>query len=649
MCGIVGFLSQPSEQAGAEWERTVRSMAGTLVHRGPDAEGYWVASGEGIALGHRRLSVIDLSPAGHQPMVSQSGRYVAVFNGEIYNYRELRQRLAPDAVFRGNSDTEVLLAATERYGVEKAVREFNGMFAFAIWDRRERVLTLARDRCGEKPLYYGWMRDAFVFGSELKAIRRHTSFSSAISRDAVAMLMRYGYVPAPYSIYEGVFKLPPASLLRIPAAGSTPLPQPVPYWSAQQVAETGVRSELDCSDEEAIERFDALLTDSVRLRMMADVPLGASLSGGIDSATVVALMQKCSARPVKTFTIGFSESGYDEAVHAAKVAQHLGCDHTQLYVEPSAAMDVIPSLPTLYDEPFADSSQIPTHIVSRLARQQVTVSLTGDGGDEVFGGYTRYLWAQSIWRSCGWMPQVLRQCLASALLAAPHRAWELVFRALAPLLPVRVRQSHPADKIERLAAILPAPDANSLYLGLITQWHDAASVAVGASLRTPDLETFRRGLAIPDFARRMMYLDTVTYLPNDILTKLDRASMGVSLECRAPFLDHRLIELAWRLPVRMKIREGETKWLLRQVLHRYVPAALVTRPKTGFAIPLHEWLRGPLREWAEDLLDARRLRGEGFLDPVPVRKRWAEHLAGRHNHTPLIWSVLMFESWLECA
>jgi asparagine synthase (glutamine-hydrolysing) len=626
-------------------------MADTLRLRGPDDGGAWVDAEAGIALGHRRLAIIDLSREGHQPMHSSCGRYVIVFNGEVYNYQDIRHELeqesqGPALPWRGHSDTEVALAAIGRWGIEAAVKRFIGMFAFALWDRTERVLYLVRDRMGEKPLYYGRMGGSILFGSELKALRAHPAFKGQIDRDALALYLRHNCIPAPYSIYRGIFKLPPGTMLAV-ADRDASFPVPVQYWSAREAAEHGVAEPFAGSTEEAIITLDGLLRDAVRFQMVADVPLGAFLSGGVDSSTVVALMQAQSDRPVKTFTVGFKEAGYNEALHAKAVAACLGTDHTEVYVTPAEAMAVIPKLPALYDEPFADSSQIPTFLVSELARRSVTVSLSGDGGDELFAGYNRYFWGRSIWKKLGWMPQSLRAAAAAVLTLVPPRRWDRVFSAAGHLLPSKINQRTPGDKIHKLAEVLAVESPEAMYRGLASHWKDPASVVLGASEPPTALTDRRLWSNLPDFTQRMMYLDTVTYLPDDILVKVDRASMGVSLEARIPFLDHRVVEFAWRLPLSMKVRDGQGKWLLRQVLYRYVRKELIERPKTGFGLPIDAWLRGPLRDWAEDLLDEKRLSEEGFFDPLPVREKWKEHLSGTRNWQHYLWDVLMFQAWAD--
>ncbi len=660
MCGLVGFFGGIPSHSQIGDQAILRRMADTITYRGPDDAGYWCDVDHRVHMGHRRLAIVDLSSAGHQPMQSASGRFVIAFNGEIYNYRILREELelsrSPHPFpargegvshWRGHSDTEVMLAAFERWGVVAALARFNGMFAFALWDRRERVLHLARDRFGEKPLYYGWMGDTFLFGSELKALKAHPSWRGEIDRGALALYMRYNYIPAPYSIYQGVRKLPPANVLSVPVREvRLETPEIRPYWSVKEVTEAGIRQPFPGSDVEAVEALDGLLRDAVALRMEADVPLGALLSGGIDSSTVVALMQAQSTRPVKTFSIGFNEAGYNEAEHAKGVAKHLGTEHTELYVTPEEAMAVIPRLPEIYDEPFADSSQIPTFLVSQMTRRHVTVALSGDAGDELFGGYNRYFWGQSIWRKVGWMPKPVRTVLSRGLTGLAPQSWDKIFAAMGPALPSRLQAELPGDKLHKLAGILACSSPEEMYRRLVSHW-DPESVVLGAS-ESPTVLTDRVQWAdVPNFTQRMMFLDLVSYLPDDILAKVDRASMAVSLEARVPFLDHGVVEFAGRLPLGMKIREGQGKWILRQVLYRYMPKELIERPKMGFGVPIDAWLRGPLREWAENLLDEAQLKREGFFESEPIRTKWREHLSGRRNWAYHLWDVLMFQAWLE--
>ncbi len=649
MCGLTGFLDNRGAFSAEEAGALVARMQQTMFLRGPDDGGEWVDSDAGVALGFRRLAILDLSPAGHQPMASASERYVIVFNGEVYNSERLRRELSeagfsPD--FRGHSDTEVMLACFEAWGVEEAVKKFIGMFAIALWDKQQRTLHLIRDRLGVKPLYYGLFGNTLLFGSELKPFRAHPAFKREVDRDALTLLLRHNYIPAPYSVYKGVRKLLPGTILTIPSGADRVL-EPVAYWSAKEVAEYGVANQFKGGDEEAIEQLDRLLKDAVGLRMVADVPLGVFLSGGIDSSTVAALMQAQSSRPVKTFTIGFYEEGYDEAKQAKEISKILGTEHTELYVTQEEAMKAIPLLPTFYDEPFSDSSQIPTYLVSKLARQSVTVSLSGDGGDELFGGYTRYFQGNSIWGRLKGFPTPIRSIAGSVIGKIPPDAWNAAYRAVSPLIPSKMRQSHPGDKIVKLAEIIPSVSQDEMYLKLVSHWKNPASV-VKNGIEPPTVLTDRKQWAqLDDFTQRMMFLDTVSYLPDDILAKVDRASMGVSLEAREPLLDHRLAEFAWQLPMKMKIREGQGKWALRQVLYRYVSKEIMDRPKMGFGIPLGDWLRRDLRDWAEALLDEKRLLDEGFFNPEPIRMKWKQHLSGNMNWQAYLWNILMFQMWLE--
>ena len=634
MCGIAGVLAPNGLDRDSS--RTLGAMGQALAHRGPDAADLWSDASAGIGFAHRRLSIIDLSPQGAQPMHSAGGRYVISYNGELYNFRELRAELeaASPQAWRGHSDTEVMLAAITRWGLEAALGKFVGMFAFSLWDREQRSLVLARDRLGEKPLYYGMLGGELVFASELKALERHPAWRGELDRGALALLLRYGYIAAPYSIYRGIRKLPPGSFVRMePGQG---LAEPASYWSAPELAEAASRERLGLSEREALEELERVLGDAVGRQMVADVPLGAFLSGGIDSSTIVALMQARSPAPVKTFAIGFREERFDEARHARAVAKHLGTEHHELYVSPDDALAVVPSLPAVYDEPFADPSQIPTCLVAALARRHVKVSLSGDGGDELFGGYRRYRWGRLVWGSIGWLPVPLRRVLARGIEAVPIG---LLDRVPVPGL------VGPGDKAHKLARFLGAPDAQAVYRGLVSNWED--DMVVGAGEPASTLTDARSWRALGGLTERMMLVDTVSYLPDDILVKLDRASMAVGLESRVPFLDHRVVELAWRLPASFKLRGGTDKWLLRKLLHRHVPAPLVERPKMGFAVPLDDWLRGPLRGWAEQLLAEPRLSADGLFDVRRLRSRWAEHLSGRRNWQQGLWAVLMFQAWRE--
>lgn len=641
MCGIAGFLSSPS--ALAPMQATLNAMLEPIAHRGPDDAGTWVDADAGIALGHRRLSIIDLSPAGHQPMVSADGRYALVMNGEIYNHKELR-RAHEGYPYRGHSDTEVALAVIQKHGVRAAMMRFVGMFAFAIWDAAERALFIARDRLGEKPIYYGRFGADFLFGSELKALRAHPAWRAEIDRDSLALLLQFTYVPSPGTIYSNVNKLPPGCILRVAQAGA---PTVQPYWSASEVATRGLarHRERDLSPGDAVDTLERLLQQSISQQMMSDVPIGAFLSGGIDSSLVVALMQSQSSQRIKTFSIGFHEERYNEAHEAKRVAEHLGTDHTELYVSPEEARAVIPRLPTIYDEPFADSSQIPTFLVSQLARTRVTVALSGDGGDELFAGYSRYARGRELWQEPHREHASWRRALAAVLSALPYRDIDRGWKALWPILPRALRRRDIGDVIRRHAAVLRGTSRRDVYAPLITLWRQHDEVVLGA--RPPDLfaeldDTLRRFDNITDY---MTFFDLMTYLPDDILTKVDRASMAMSLEVRVPFLDHRVVEFALGLPTSLKVSGDVSKWILRQVLYRYVPPALVDRPKMGFGVPIDSWLRHELRPWAEDLLSEDRLRRQGFFAPTSIRQCWEDHLAGRADWHYVLWPVLMFQAW----
>ncbi len=644
MCGLTGFL-HPGGGSAADMRARVSRMSDCVRHRGPDDEGTWADAEAGIAFGFRRLSIIDLTPAGHQPMVSPDGRFVLMLNGEIYNFQELRRELeALGHAFRGHSDTEVLLAAAAEWGPESAFERCNGMFAVALWDRRERALHLARDRFGEKPMYFGWMGETFLFGSEIKALRAHPAFHPEVDRDALALYSRFGYVPAPHSIFRGISKL--AAGCRVVVTPGRREVAPVRYWSARKSAEAGLAERYSGSRQEAVRDLDAMLHRVIGLRMVSDVPLGAFLSGGIDSSLIVSMMQAQSARPVRTFSIGFEEPEYDETREAAAVARHLGTHHTGLMVTPADAMAVIPKLPAMYDEPLSDPSQIPTYLVSALARRDVTVSLSGDGGDELFGGYSRYALGRSIWKAMGWAPHRLRSGVAGAIRrVAVFRDGHAV-SSLQKLLPARRRISFLPDKLQKLADVLAVARPELLYLRLMSLAKAPESLVLSSREPETPMTAPERldGMGILD---RMMYLDTITYLPDDILVKVDRASMAVSLESRAPFLDPEVFRFAWSLPTRWKFRGRQGKWILRQVLEKYVPRALFDRPKMGFGLPIDVWLRGPLRGWAENLLDERRLRDDGFFEPGLIRQKWAEHVAGSRNWHFFLWDILMFQAWLE--
>jgi len=655
MCGITGFIT-PSKSP--EYSQRLEAMTTALRHRGPDDYGYWSDEELGIFFGHRRLSILDLSPAGRQPMLSAYARYVITFNGEIYNYKALARELQGRGhIFRGRSDTEVMLAAFEEWGVRAAVERFNGMFAFALWDRRERDLYLARDRMGEKPLYYGWNSGGFLFASELKALTANPQFATTINHSAAALAARYSYIPTPWSIYEDIYKLVPGTILKVPLTGLlkksdffSPLgkispegPHPRYFWNPPGLFTPHITTRFNGSEGDALNELDLLMQDAVNIRMISDVPVGAFLSGGVDSSLITALMQRKSAKPIKTFSIGFEDSAYNEAVYAERVARHLGTEHQNLYISPKDMLDVIPSLPGMYDEPFADSSQIPTYLVSKLCRESVTVSLSGDGGDELFAGYDRYRWALHFWSRVGRFPYPIRN-FTSRLLGS-----SLSLNTLQGIVSLLSHSRFKGNYLQKLATasrVLSFRDRRALYEGLMSYWSDGAP----ATPHHPTLPTaFKTHPANhpQSFLDEMMAIDLQSYLPDDILVKIDRASMAVSLEARTPFLDHRVAEFALRLPPSFKLKGSSGKRILRQLLSRYVPESLTNRPKMGFSIPLGRWLRSDLRPWAEELLSRKALLSGGYFNPPVIEKAWKEHLAGTHNWEHHLWNILMFQAWQQ--
>lgn len=654
MCGIVGLFR--SSVATDSFQSELMGMISTLDHRGPDDHGSWIDSKLGVGLGHRRLAVIDLSPLGHQPMLSACSRYVMVFNGEIYNHLELRKELEKAGVrtaWRGHSDTETLLSCIVAWGLRKTLDHAVGMFALALWDRQEQRLSLARDRLGEKPLYYGWFGGMFGFASELKALREHAKFQNSIDRNALDLYFQYSYVPSPYSIYRNIYKLEPgcilsSSLQDLSRICAQALRAPhvhdsfkiERFWSLEHAVRNAQSEPID-DEAHAIERLEKVLRESIQLQCIADVPLGAFLSGGIDSSTIVALMQTQTSQPIQTYTIGFEEAEYNEAQFASAVAQSLGTDHFELTLTEKDAQNVIPALPGIYSEPFADSSQIPTHLVARMASSSVKVALSGDAGDELFGGYNRYVWAHRVWKMFGPLPAPARYAICALLQGIP--------KPVLNLMGTGIKVNRLSEKVSKLIERLNGAESiETLYKNLVSEWASQSLVLRSEPLPTAlDLSHWVETLGPTE--ERMMAWDTLTYLPDDILHKVDRASMAVSLEARAPFLDHRVVEFAWRLPLSMKIRNGHSKWALRQVLYKHVPTELIDRPKTGFALPIGDWLRGPLKDWAADLLDPAKLESQGYLNTKLIQDTWAEHLKGSRDCTSALWSVLMYQAWFEAG
>ena len=642
MCGFAGLIDRTENRQPKPLGVIAEDMAATLIHRGPDDDGAWADADAGVALGFRRLSVIDLSETGHQPMVSADGRWVMVYNGEVYNHAELRRELEEKGTrFRGRSDTEVVLEACALWGVEAAARSFMGMFAFALWDRSKRMLYLVRDRLGVKPIYWAQFGRLFLFGSELKALRAHPGWTPKIDKDTAAAFFRHTYCPAPYTIYQGVHKLMPGHILTY--AVDDALLQVSPYWSVANAAAAGMADPLAISEEDAADELDVLLRDAVRRRMVADVPVGAFLSGGIDSSMVAAAMQATGTQPAKTFSIGFTEAAFNEAPFAKQVAEHLATDHCEHYLTPDAACDVIPDLQKWYDEPFADSSQIPTILVSRLTREKVTVALTGDGGDELFGGYERYFYGEKAWRQVEAIPAPLRVAVAGAVKVLPARAINVMLNRL----PGWLRPGAGGEALHWYADFMSSGGQEGAYRQMVSIWPNPRQVIPSSREHRGDFWGTAPPAVTENFFDHMQYLDTGTYLPDDILVKVDRASMAFGLETRSPFLDHRLLEFSWRLPRRLKTRNGSGKWLLRRVLNRYVPPSMTDRPKMGFGVPIGKWLKGPLRDWSEELLSAKRLQESGLIDPAPVRECWQQHVDGSSGWDARLWTVLMFQSWRQ--
>ena len=647
MCGICGFVDITNRYDQLNRQKIISEMTNTLIHRGPDDKGNWHNIERGVSLGHRRLSIVDLSAHGHQPMLSNSGRYAIVFNGEIYNHLSLRKELQSSGVkisWRGHSDTETLLACIDVWGIEKSVQKSSGMFAIAIFDNKENNLFLVRDRMGEKPLYYGFQNRVFLFASELKAINKHPDSIRDIDRNVLALQFRYSYIPAPYSIYQGIKKLKAGTILKVNLNKSNIikeiLDEPKTYWSLEEVAINAQKNIYTGNSIEAIDDLADLLGKSVNEQMVADVPLGAFLSGGVDSSLIVSLMQSQSSLPIDTFTIGFSEDEYNEAIFAKKIAKHLGTKHTELYVSSNDAMSVIDKLPQIYDEPFSDSSQIPAYLISQMTRKNVSVSLSGDAGDELFGGYNRYLWTRKIWSRIKFMPISLRKFISYGMTSIPPLIWNKILKQI-------LDSPMPGDKVHKLSTILTANSAEDCYFNLISHWNNANDIVIGATGISVPVNDSKNYLNFDSIEQNMMHLDAISYLPDDILAKIDRAAMSVSLETRVPFLNHHVVEFANRLPLSMKIKDGKSKWILRQLLDQYVPRELIERPKMGFAVPIDMWLRGPLRDWAESLLGESRLKKEGFLNYEPIRRKWIEHLSGRRNWQYHLWDILMFQAWLE--
>lgn len=662
MCGLVGAIYKGSVGPGKS-AHVIKLMTDAIIHRGPDSHGSWVDEDSSVLLGHRRLSIRDLSSAGDQPMKSFCGRYVLVFNGEIYDHLSIRDRLRSHScgsliAWRGASDTETLLAGFSAWGVESTLKRCTGMFALALWDLKMRTLTLARDRFGEKPLYFGFARGAsnsgamigsgpFLFSSELKAMMAHPEWQGVLAEDTLEDYLRFGSVGGTTCIFKGVAKLPPGSMLTLSQADvqAGHLPAPVQWWSVDQAAREARCTERLVDSETALGIVEESLKNSVRQRMLADVPLGALLSGGVDSSLVVALMQYSADKPVRTFSVGFDDVRYDESAHSQAVATYLGTEHTTLQATPCMTLALVPKLSDIYDEPFADSSQLPMALISQLTREHVVVALSGDGGDELFGGYNRHLWVPRIWRQLERLPLTARRILARTLKSIPANAYDHLLKSSAPLVPPRFRLRTFGEKVHKLAAVLDSTSEQELFAGVASMNCNPGALLVPGCERRKTTEALFPTLQGFNSVEWMLLMDTLHYMVDDVLVKVDRASMASSLEIRAPFLDPEVFQAAWRIPSDIKLRDGQGKWLLRQILYKHVPHELIDRPKMGFAVPLDAWLRGPLRDWAEDLLSLTSLTALPMLDAIHVRRLWSAHLKGRGHYAQHLWAVLQLIAW----
>ncbi|MBF0198851.1 MAG: asparagine synthase (glutamine-hydrolyzing) [Planctomycetes bacterium] len=646
MCGLAGLLN--SSQHPDQWSNTLTSMGARISHRGPDYQGHWYSAEDEIGMVHCRLSILDTSEHGNQPMKSRSGRFVISYNGELYNFHELRSELKSHGhPVESDSDTEVLLEGIECWGLEKCLSKCAGMFAFALWDTKKKELTLARDRIGIKPLYYGIHGNMLSFCSELHALMEVPGIELKLDRNSLGSYLRHNYISSPHSIYQSVRKLPPGTWIRFRSGSPLVEAKPIRYWSASEQALAGITSPFEGNYEEAKEALEEKFTHVISQHMLSDVPLGAFLSGGIDSSLVCSFMAKLSSKPIKTFSIGFHEKRFDEARYAKETASHIGSDHTELYLSPSDVLEHIPTVLALCDEPFADSSQIPTWMVSRLTRSKVTVSLSGDGGDELFGGYTRYLYAQSVWKALSRIPSPLKKMGSSFLSSVPQSIWDNSSGILNKLLPKGGGISHLGDKAQLLSRLCSCSSPKDLYLSIASLYHQPQSLLLEGE-EYPSAILDKEPWSLPSsFTEQMMLIDLLTYLPGDILTKVDRASMGLSLEARVPLLDHRLVDFAWSLPLEFKCTQGQGKRILRDILAKHIPRRLIDRPKMGFSIPLAQWLRGPLREWCEELFSEKSLQDSGVWNSAEVRKLWAEHLSAKKNHQYILWNIVVFQQWLK--